>query len=108
MKQVVTELDLLLSIRILKNIEALRRTVIGSSLFANQASMLMDMRHPTALVGVLDMVQQAVFISPELAAITTPCSSAAWAERMTKLVIDKPLASIDKIRFRKSQHGGRP
>ena len=83
--------------------------MIGSrALFSNQASLLLEMRHPSALTKVYHLFEQAVFVSPRLAAITTAKQADEWAGQVTRLMTEDPLASIEKVRFRKSLHGGRP
>ena len=108
-KGLSSELDIMLNVGILKSKRELKGITIGSrSLFSNQASLLLGMRHPSALEGVHDLLEQAVFVSPRLAAITTSRQAEEWAARVTRLMTEDPLMSIEKLRFRKSLHGGRP
>ena len=108
-KGLSSEIDIMPSIGILKSNRELKGETIGSrSLFSNQASLLLEMRHPSALEGVHDLLEQAVFVSPRLAAITTSRQAEEWAARVTRLMTEDPLMSIEKLRFRTSLHGGRP
>ena len=106
---VASDLDIRLNVSILRTREALAGSLIGSrSLYANQASMLVDFRFPQTLLKCVDLCDEVVLVSPKLAAIMTSKPAATWAKRLTSIATEDPAAAIDKIRFRQSRQGGRP
>jgi hypothetical protein len=71
-KATVTELDLHLYIRILKETDGLHDTLVGSHLlFTDSSFLLVDVDDPQALKSVAGLIDEVVLASPKLANIRT-------------------------------------
>ena len=95
--------------RTLRNNQVLGEALIGQQdLFTDPGALLVDFGHVRALTQAIDSVDECVLVSPRLALVTTPCRTEHWRVVMTSQLASDPLGAITKIRFRQSQHGGRP
>ena len=110
----VSELDLRLFARQLRDQEGMQGVLVGSrSLFNNRAAYLVDMGHPRAIAEVTASIDEVVLASPSRAIIMTSKSQDAWSSILTDKFKGDPFKgdpsmAIEKIRFRASQNGGRP
>ena len=108
-EQAVSNLDMRLYTRTLRNNQVLGEALIGQQdLFTDPGALLVDFGHVRALTQAIDSVDECVLVSPRLALVTTPCRTEHWRVVMTSQLASDPLGAITKIRFRQSQHGGRP
>jgi hypothetical protein len=104
-----TLLEANLACRILRSKPTLERALIGSQkLYKDSTTLLLEFRQEAEPALIMDLVEEAVFVSPRLLAITTTATRERWAERLTQMAQVNPERCVDRIRFRASSHGGRP
>jgi hypothetical protein len=105
-KSSITALDVHLYVTILRNIPELTNALIGSqSLFAEPAAMIVDFGHPRAMVASRDFIEEAIFVSPRIALVTSPKRTEEWCQLITLQLHSTPMDAITTVRFRKSRGG---
>jgi hypothetical protein len=97
-----------LTVRILRSKPQLQGSVVGTvRLFSDPFALLLEFRQGAEPALVADLIEEAIFVSPKLLAITTTASREQWADRLTTVAKNNPDRCVDRLRYRASTHGGR-
>ena len=107
-KDKTTRLDVRLCIEGLKRRPDLKGALVGSQdLFSDSRALLADILHPSGSTRIADLCEQSVFVSPKLMLLHTSEPKDVWELRLTELMLEDASKAIDRLRWRKSGHGGR-
>jgi hypothetical protein len=92
----------------LKRRPDLKGALVGSQdLFSDSRALLADILHPSGSTRIADLCEQSVFVSPKLMLLHTSEPKDVWELRLTELMLEDASKAIDRLRWRKSGHGGR-
>ena len=107
-KQLVAEIELRIFVATLREEVLLQNCILGSrKLFGDAGAVLMKINDPNVAQTYFGMMDEAVYASPGLIIMHTCSSSGDWANIMTITAANTPLASVQKMNYRKSNKGGR-
>ena len=105
----VSEVEVRMFINVLREDPLMAGCILGSrKLFGDSGAILMDINNPSVASQFFNMMDEAIYVSQNLVALHTTSSAEEWSNTMTLSVTSSPLASIQKMRYRASNKGGRP